>query len=144
MRAKSFFYTCASMCLLSCASPVVAQVVIDAEPTVRVDSGGDSTSRTVLTPVERAKARLIILKQEGRYLWASRDGRELHHMKSGYFHYFVDRETGQYVKVMDTHDMSPALRQPGPRFRFMEHVHGGLGTITYWGGVESFRLDPLH
>src|SRR5580765_70259 len=83
-------------------SHVHAQNVLSAEPSVRVDSNGDETSRRQLSAVERAQNRVIIIRQGNRYLWASREGRELIRVDSGgAFTLFLDAGGTGYVKVLD-------------------------------------------
>jgi len=127
--------------MLLVASPAFAQVVLDAEPTVKVESGERATSRLLLSEPDRTKYRVTITRRDGRYFWTSREGRELVHHASGAFHYFIEPGGGGYIKVFDTHTLPKSMRDPGPRFRYMEHLTLWLGTITYWGSSDEFRLD---
>jgi hypothetical protein len=115
--------------------------VLDAEPAVRIDSSEDGATRRVLPPVERAKNRVIIIKQGQKYLWASRGGRELVHNASGAFHYFVDPLGSGYVKVKDMKLMGVSYK--GSRYYFMEHVTIHLASITYWGASDRFDLSGV-
>jgi len=128
----------AAMLLL--AAPAVARNVLDAEPAVRIDSNEDATTRRVLPAVERAKNRVVIIKRGGKYLWASREGRELIHHTSGPFHYFVDPSGAGYVKVFDSYYLPAGNREKGPRYRLMEHVTAMMGSITYWGWTDTFDI----
>lgn len=131
----------AGLAILIVASPVLAQVVLDAKPTVKVESGEGATSRELLSEPDRTKYRITIIRRAGRYFWTSREDRELVHHASGAFHYFIEPRGGGYIKVFDTHTLRESMRDPGPRFRYMEHLTLWLGTITYWGATEEFRLD---
>jgi len=132
----------AGLAILFVTYPVSAQVVLEASPTVRVDSGEGATSRILLSEPDRTKYRVKIIKRGDQYVWASRDDRELVYRLSGAFHFFIEPGGGGYIKVMDTHAALPeSMRDPGPRFRYMEYVTLWLGTITYWGASEEFRLD---
>ncbi len=126
---------------LALASSVQAQTLLNATPSVRVDSDQKSTQRTVLTAVDREKARITIVRLDGKYYWATREHRELAYARGGAMHFFTSPDGGGYVKVMDTHFLSASLRAPGPRFRFMEHVTLGMGSITYFGATDSFAVD---
>ncbi len=123
------------------ASPGLAQTVLSARPTVKVESNAASTQRFQLSDAEQEEFRVVITTRDGRYYWISREGRELMHHRSGVFHYFIDPTGGGYVKVVDTDLLPESLRDPGPRVQYLEHVTLGLGTITYWGASEDFRLD---
>ena len=119
----------------------MAQVVLNAAPTVRVVSGEESTERTVLTEAEQEEFRVVITTRDGRYFWESREGAELIHFTSGAFHWFFDPGGGGYIKVLDNELIVPQeVRDPGPRFLYMEHLTLWLGTFTYWGSTERFDL----
>ncbi len=123
------------------ASPGLAQTVLSVRPTVKVESNAASTQRFQLSDAEQEEFRVVITIRDGRYYWISREGRELIHHRSGVFHYFIDPTGGGYVKVFDTGLVPESLRDPGPRFQYLEHVTLGLETITYWGASDDFRLD---
>lgn len=123
-----------------CASPGFAQTIINAAPTVRVVSGDKETERSVLSDTDREKNRVVIVKVDGRYLWVSRENRELVYIFSGAFHIFVHPGGAGYVKIFDTHRLPEFLRDPGPRYQYMEHVPLWLSTITYWGTAEEIGL----
>jgi hypothetical protein len=114
-----------------------ADAAFEGRPTTKVESNDTKTVRTVLTKSAQAECAVTIIQHDGRYFWASREDRELVHTSSGTFHYFTAPDGAGYVKVFDTHSVPRAMRPPGPRFRFMEHVSLGLWTITYWGATET-------
>jgi hypothetical protein len=129
------------LALLLFASPGLTQIVVlDAKPTVKVESSKDLTKRDLLSNTDQEKYRVRIIKNGTRYLWASRENRELLHELSGAFHLFVDPRGGGYVKVFDNTHLPESLRETGERFQYMEHLTLWLGTITYWGTVDKF--DP--
>lgn len=117
-----------------------AQTVLDAGPAVKVESGEGATTRSVLRESERTKYRVIVTKRGGQYFWTSREERELVYQQSGAFYYFIDPRGGGYVKVFDADTLPASMRDPGPRFRYMEHLTLGLSTITYWGMVDQFDV----
>lgn len=130
----------ATSLLVLSADACMAQVVLNAAPTVRVVSGEDSTERAVLSEAEREEYRVVITVRDGRYFWTSREGAELVHSRFGAFDWFKDPGGGGYVKVLDAERLPEFLRDPGPRFVYMEHLTIWLGTITYWGSSETFDL----
>ena len=123
------------------ASPATPQEVLSARPTVKVESNAASTQRFQLSDAEQEEFRVVITTRDGRYYWISREGRELIYHASGAFHYFIDPTGGGYIKVFDTSLVPEFLRDPGPRFQYFEVLSLWLGTITYWGASEDFRLD---
>jgi hypothetical protein len=115
------------------------ETVLDARPTVRVESSDGGTNGLLLTDAQQREWRVLITRRGDRYLWSSRENRELVHHVSGAFHHFIDPRGGGYVKVFDTSVLPESLRDSGPRFRYMEHLSIWLGTITYWGTSETFE-----
>ena len=114
---------------------------MSAAPTVRVGSSEASTARTVLSEDEQEEFRVVITTRNERYFWISREGRELFHFTSCVYHWFIDPRGGGYVKVQDTSLLPELLRDPGPRFRYIEHVTLAIETITYWGSADTFHID---
>lgn len=129
------------LAILLFASPGIAQtIVLTAKPTAKVESGDASTERYVLSESEREKYRVIITRRDGRYFWSSRENRELIYQPSGALHYFIDPSGSGYVKILDTHMLPESMRDPGPRFRYMEHLTLWLRMITYWGATDQFQM----
>jgi hypothetical protein len=127
--------------LLLLTSPLLSQpVVLDAKPTVRIDSDASSTTRSVLSNADQDNSRIRIAKQGNRYIWVSRENRELSYQSSGAVHYFIDPRGSGYVKVLDTLNLPKSTHTPGPRYEYMEHLTLLLGSITYWGATDTF--DP--
>ncbi|OGP28836.1 MAG: hypothetical protein A2038_04205 [Deltaproteobacteria bacterium GWA2_57_13] len=131
----------AGLAILLVAPLAFAQVVLDAKPTIKVESGEGATSRLLLSEPDRTKYRVTIIRRGDRYFWKSREDLELVHHISGAFHYFIEPRGGGYIKIFDTHTLPESMRDPGPRFCYMEHLTLWLGTITYWGASDEFRLD---
>lgn len=120
-------------------TPADTSVVLEGRPTIKVESAEDLTTRSEVAEAEREKLKVVIVKKGGRYYWASRDNRELTRRVSGAFHYFVDAAEGGYVRVFDTSTLAESLRPEGPRFQYIEHIPLFRGTVTYWGGLDTFE-----
>jgi hypothetical protein len=129
----------AGLALLLVADAAFAQLVLNAQPTVKVESGEDATERVFVAEPE--KYRVVITKRDGQHFWASREDRVLVHSVSGAFHNFIPPGGAGYIKVFDTHMLPESMRDPGPRFRYMEHLNLWRGTITYWGVSDNLNLD---
>lgn len=115
------------------------ETVIAAEPFARVKSAASDTAREKLSSSEARKNALAVSKNGSDYIWVTRQSRQLVHVQSGAFHLFIDPRGGGYVKVLDQHALPETMRQPGPRYRWYEHVSMGLETITYWGEADAFQ-----
>lgn len=125
--------------LIATTSAFANEAVIAAEPFSRVRSAASDSVREKLSSSEAKKNALIISKSGSEYIWATRQSRQLVYVQSGVFHLFIDPWGGGYVKVFDQHALPETMRQPGPRFRWYEHVSTGLETITYWGEANAFQ-----
>jgi hypothetical protein len=116
------------------------RVVLRAQPTSRVIADASGTTRTDLSVAESEQNRLLIVDRNGRFYWASRGDRELTHVQSGPYHFFIDMRAGDYVKIVDQRKLSPGFQSNGPDIQYLEHITSGLTSLTYWG--NSDRFDP--
>jgi hypothetical protein len=129
---------------LGSVAPAAAQLVLDASPTVKVESSMAKTTRFALSKKEQIEYRLTIVQREGRYYWASRKNTELVlHRASDAVHFFIALNGAGYVKVIDTLRLPEAIRPEGLRFRYVEHMGLLDNTITYWGASEEFHLPTI-
>lgn len=129
----------ATVLLLFCAFGLRAEdtVVFEGYPISRVSSNEDTTEREELTEAESKEYRVLIVKRDDKYFWASREDTELFYFKSGLAHWFIAPTTG-YIKIID-----PRLVDPESVESMLVYVeHMGLVTImiTYWGVGESGGL----
>lgn len=141
MLAKRFFCVCAG--LLCLALPVRAEVVFEGRPTVQINADQEGATRRVLSKLDQEKSRITIVWRDGKYIWATRNAVELIlNGKQGPTYLFAEPNGAGYVKIFDTHVFPDSVRVAGPRYLFMEHVHLGLGTITYWGSCDELCFRP--
>lgn len=135
-------FACAILLLL--ALPARAELVFEARPTIRINANEDGATRERLSKLDQEKSRITIVWRDGKYFWATRDARELvlKSSRRGPTYLFLEPNGAGYVKIFDTHTFSDSMRTPGPRYRFMEHVHLLLGTITYWGSCDDLGFRP--
>ena len=124
-------------------APVVSafteQVVFNSMPATRTDSFAEKTIRQTLSDGKRNEARLLITKIGDQYFWATRENVPLVYTVSGAFHIFTDSRGGGYVKIFDTEFLPKSVREPGPRYQYMEHATLWLSSITYWGTSDKFE-----
>ena len=126
--------------MASCAAIADDESVFYGVPSVRIDSSSDYTSRRVLSESERDKNAVHIVKVDDSYVWVTREGRALVHSRSGAYDKFIDPRGGGYVKIFNPESLPGSTHEGQTMFWYMEHVHLGLSTITYWGKSEAF--DP--
>jgi len=94
-------------------------------PLLRVDADPNETKRTELSDAAGQKYECRVLRKGRKYVWASRDNRELIRANAGDWTYYISPEGTGYVKVF-----TGAGSQP---YDYMEHLTTELKTLTYWG-----------
>lgn len=117
-----------------------AHVVLDGYPKAFAYADGDTVGRSVLPQAEREGSRVTLVERDGAFFWATRENRQMVHVPSNLFHYFIDPRGGGYIKVLDQTGLpadSP-LRFAGPDVQFFEHVSGGMSTYTYFGWASHW------
>ena len=94
-------------------------------PFVKVESNSNTTTRHELTKKQNKEYQLIITAVGGRFYWESRGSIELLKSNSGIYSNYVSPVGAGYIKV-STMDNT-----------YIEHIHQGLNTLTYWGIVQK-------
>ena len=123
------------------AQPAIAEetIVFSGAPFARVLSNHEGTERAELDETQAEEYRVMIVKRDGQYFWASRENTPLMHfpvLDSG-FHWFISTGSG-YVKMVDVSTL-PGYEDSNLIF-YIEHMTDGLGTVTYWGIAQG--LSP--
>lgn len=113
------------MAVLCFAGLLFAQDGFEGRPAIRVDSSAADTKRTELSEEAGIKYECRIQKRRGKYVWTSRQDRELIRANAGDYVYYVSPDGSGYVKVY--------VGKSPQEFDYMEHVTGELKTLTYWG-----------
>ena len=141
------------------SSPLPNQevVVLRGTPLVRVTSNVDGSNHQQLLEADRGQYQLVITKEGGNYYWTNREKTPMVYLAQGSMHDFVAPTSG-YVRVLDAAGadagrlsdelvaavlerlgVPPGSVLSGHRLVYIEHLHQGLFTVTYWGIVEYFE-----
>jgi hypothetical protein len=139
--AKCLIYVSAGL-LAVFAPPSQAEMIFEARPSIRVDASADTTTREKLSELAGEKNRITIVWQDGKYIWATRDARELVLRAGGATYMFLEPNGAGYVKILDTHAIPGSDKKSKPRYLFMEHVHILQSTISYWGSCDDLCFRP--
>lgn len=78
-------------------------------------------------------SRLVITKENGQYIWFSREKNKLRFYKDDNFIYFVREDRPDYIKI------SKPPQSEG-KYIYMEHMSDGMKTLTYWGKSDKLEL----
>lgn len=106
-------------------------LVVNGLPIVKVMSDIEGTEFMNLSEDESFEYRLMITKKDGKYIWASRENKELLLNQSGLFFYFFNPTGAGYIKIS---------KVKGKVF-YMEHLTLGFKNITYWGIAKEFSIE---
>ena len=124
------------LCFLIFATKTHAYVVVlNAIPDSKVVSTSEGVDRLVLPgkQLERQEYKLVIPRRNGKYYWASREGKELVHITSGAVTIFLRPGGTGYIEIYDKEVLPEFLQPPGKRYFCKEHVRNMLLNVTYWG-----------
>ncbi len=105
-------------------------VVINGLPAKKVMSDIDGTESVILSEKERLSYRLLITKKGKKYVWASRENKELIFSQNGAFYDFIEMNGRGYIRVSIADG----------KCLYMEHLTLGFKNITYWGAGEDCAL----
>jgi len=105
------------------------ETVFVGNPKIRFDADGTTTSPHNLSPEGGEKYACRIVKSGRKYLWASRENREVIRSEAGDYTYYISPEGTGYVKVFT----GKAGGKKPADFDYMEQLTQDLKTFTYWG-----------
>ncbi|MFQ5543493.1 MAG: hypothetical protein ACE5FY_03970 [Nitrospiria bacterium] len=106
-------------------------VIMHGIPIIQNRSSKDVTENIKLHSTLQMSNRVLIVKDEGKYYWQTRDRRELVYQKLKKHDLFIDMKTGGYIKVVP---------QPDGSYVYMEHISiKRLKSFVYWGHVEVYN-----
>lgn len=109
----------------------VSTVIVNGLPMKKVMSDIEGTESTTLSEKERLSYRLLITKKNKKYIWASRENKDLILSKNGAFYDFVEPNGRGYIRVSIADG----------KCLYMEHLTQGFNNITYWGLGEECNLE---
>ena len=82
---------------------------------------------------DQTNYKTVITKDNGKYIWFSRDKKMLTHTNDGCYDYFITKDRCDYIKIAKNPDSD------NPKYLYMEHLTDGFKTITYWGKSDKFE-----
>lgn len=127
------------------ASPVEggAQVrtVLRGVPTFKITEAGTERTPEKLAP-DRAAGFIVVVSRVGdKYLWASRENKELVRIELGAFITYVAVNGSGYIRVIAP-GMKEAVSLMGDtevEYDYVEHLLVGLKSVTYYGKVRIVK-----
>ena len=81
--------------------------------------------RRLLDAMEREQSRLKVQKENGAYVWTSRDNKRLTLFNEGPFTY-LSAAPGQYIRFTRVND----------RITYVEHIDSPIGSVTWFGELR--------
>ena len=105
-------------------------VVVNGLPMKKVMSDIEGTEAVAMPEKERFSYKLLITKKDRKYVWASRENKDLIFSQNGAFYDFVEPTGRGYIRVSIADG----------KCLYMEHLTLGFKNITYWGVGEECNL----
>lgn len=105
-------------------------VIINGFPIKKVMSDIEGTESVTVPEKERLSYRLLIIKKDRKYVWASRENKNLIFSQNGAFYDFVEPNGRGYIRVSIADG----------KCLYMEHLTLEFKNITYWGIGEECNL----
>lgn len=105
-------------------------VVVNGLPMKKVMSDIEGTEAVAVPEKERFSYKLLITKKDKKYVWASRENKNLIFSQNGTFYDFVEPNGRGYIRVSIVDS----------KCLYMEHLILGFKNITYWGVGEECNL----
>jgi hypothetical protein len=120
------------------------ELVYTGRPIVRATGDAFAVRQEQIAPDEAAKYTLRIVRRGSRYLWASREDRELTPSFAG--RYITFTSDAGFIRVVNP--LFDEARHPlrdsdaGERFDYMEVMYLHLGVVIYWGRGTGAGVAP--
>lgn len=112
---------------------VEAETIFLASPELRATVGPGGNPEVMALTEDQQQANSVEIARCGDvYCWRSRGNVEMVRNHSGIYDIFLATSGAGYVKIE-----RPLVA--GKPFRFLEHVHSGLATITFFGSTFDYR-----
>ncbi len=131
---KHPFYVCvlAIGLLSSFQAPAVAKkFAAVGVPITQTRSTIDSAFSVSMDNNQKVSNRLVIVEDEGKYYWETRDHHELIFTQTRQFDLFLDQKTGGYIKIIKQNDGS---------YAYLEHISfTDFKAFTYWGVLNVYQ-----
>ena len=105
-------------------------VVFEGTPLVKNSSSVEGSLNQQMSESEKQSYKVVITKEDNKYIWLSRERRVLKHESSGIYDYFLT-DRGDYIRI---------AQNPDGGYLYMEHLTDGFKIITYWGVGDKFEL----
>lgn len=120
------------------AAPVHAQesVVFQGLPGIKISEGGLERVPIGLPQALAATAECVVIEENGKFYWASRQRVEMGAVRNGAFVTYVALNGTGYVRVFDRSQAVGTTVTPAEeRFDYVEHILLGLRSVTYYGNA---------
>lgn len=112
-------------------SAALAQTVLVGVPEEKHTVSQNGAVSEALSGSAQIEARVVIERCGDAFCWATRGGEEMDYRSSGIYDIYIAQSGAGYVKVENSFiDGEPA--------QFLEHVHLGLATVTYFGTALEY------
>ncbi|MFQ5579592.1 MAG: hypothetical protein ACE5FZ_03195 [Nitrospiria bacterium] len=106
------------------------KIALHGLPVIQTRSSSEVSHNVRLDNNQKLTNAIIIMIEDGKYYWETRDHRELTFKSMKDFDLFIDLETGGYIKVFTKNGQT----------RYMEHISiKRMKAFTYWGNIITYN-----
>ena len=126
-------YLILSCCLLVCSLAYGETTVFEGIPLSMTVSSRDSSELEEIPKDKTLSWRCKIVKDQGRYLWASNNDRELIYVAGDDISYFYPKDGGGYIKIM-----KGALGGSDATYTYAEAFEQYDEVRIFWGISEEY------
>jgi len=132
MKKLFLLWPLTAICVLMATPEAMAKMeAVVGMPIVQTRSSIEVAHNVTLDNNQKLSNRLLIMKDEEKYYWETRDRKELLYHKMKDFDLFIEPETGGYIKI---------VQQADGRYVYMEHISNkDLKAFTYWGIANLYN-----
>jgi hypothetical protein len=134
------FVTLATALLVLVSNSVMAapRVVFSGTPELRLNDFVIERTESPVTPEERARYKVVITEDNGRYFWTTRENAEMIRAESGAYVTYNATNGSGYVRVEDPqwHKLAQS-KVAAYQFDYKEHLQQGLTSVTYYGKADK-------
>lgn len=110
------------------------QIVFTGVPKIKIliDNGSQGTPEK-LSQDKSIEYKCIIIKEDNKYYWKTRENVELIPTQSGIYTTFIATTGAGYVRIIDPEMKKKIFKEGGQPYDYLEHLLLGLSTISYYG-----------
>ena len=111
---------------------IFTSITIFASEKIVFNTFPENRDSQALKSEEAAKYGILIKKVKSKYIWSSREDKELKYHQSGIFHVFTALDGSGIISIVDNSIVDPKNKN----INYGEHIRNGINIISYTGNAK--------